>query len=287
MGNTKAELFTRDVLWCRGPDSATFLQGQLTQDVAGLKVGGFAWSLLLQPQGKVVALMGVARISETEFLLDTASGFGEPAANRLSRFKLRTDCELELVPLGICVRREVADTENHQSMLDLLAEDLVGLAPLSVRATGWPGAQVIEAVCAPDTSLLDGVRAPSAALERVRILAGVPECGSELTEDTIPAEAGAWLIAATVSFTKGCYVGQELVARVDSRGSNTPRKLRRVTAADDVELVVGAPLTDADGAIVGAITSAASAVGLAFISRRVEVPAVLNCSGSPIQADPL
>ena len=63
-----------------------------------------------------------------------------------------------------------------------------------------------------------------AAYEAVRVEAGFPRHGSELDERTIPAEAG--LVEATVSFTKGCYTGQELVARIDSRGSNVPRRLR-------------------------------------------------------------
>ena len=73
--------------------------------------------------------------------------------------------------------------------------------------------------------------------------------GAELTEDTIPAEAGQWVVDASVSFTKGCFTGQELVARIDSRGGNVPRHLRIL----DVEGAAPAPGTELelDGAIVG------------------------------------
>ena len=65
-----------------------------------------------------------------------------------------------------------------------------------------------------------------AEYEAVRIAAGIPRMGAELTDKTIPGETG--LIELTVSFTKGCYTGQELVARIDSRGGNVPRHLRRL-----------------------------------------------------------
>jgi tRNA-modifying protein YgfZ len=123
------------------------------------------------------------------------------------------------------------------------------------------------------------VAAPEAAAdfadyERRRIEAGVPALGRELDADTIPAEAGPLVIEKSVSFTKGCYTGQELVARVDSRGSNTPRRMRLVRIDDGVpaegsELVV-------DDKVVGRLTSVApagaGAVALASVGRAVTPP---------------
>jgi folate-binding protein YgfZ len=100
---------------------------------------------------------------------------------------------------------------------------------------------------------------------------------AELTDKTIPAEAGQWVVDASVSFTKGCFTGQELVARIDSRGGNVPRHLRGVVLA-----VAGATLPPAgavvtvDDAEVGTITSAAHSpllrapVALAYVSRAVD-----------------
>ena len=108
--------------------------------------------------------------------------------------------------------------------------------------------------------------------------------------ETIPAEAGQWLIDASVSFTKGCYTGQELVARVDSRGSNTPRRLRLLRAAeqDAAALVTGAALV-LDGAEVGTVTSAAagSPVALAYLKRAVEPPATVRCNGVNVEVEAL
>ena len=80
----------------------------------------------------------------------------------------------------------------------------------------------------PEPVPVDGVpEVPAEAFEVRRIEAGLPRMGAELTERTIPAEAG--IVEMSVSFTKGCYTGQELVARIDSRGGHVPRRLRGLT----------------------------------------------------------
>ena len=99
--------------------------------------------------------------------------------------------------------------------------------------------------------------------------------GAEITESTIPAELGDWLVQGSVSFTKGCFTGQELVARIDSRGGNVPRHLRVFTSTDlppapGSEIVV-------DTKTVGAVTSSAigawgDVVGLAFVHRSMTPP---------------
>ena len=110
------------------------------------------------------------------------------------------------------------------------------------------------------------------AYEAVRIEAGVPAMGAELTERTIPAETG--IVDRTVSFTKGCYTGQELVARIDSRGGHVPRHLRGVVLSAPAP--VGATV-EIDGKNVGALTSVArrpaGAVALAYVGRDVAPPA--------------
>ena len=90
----------RDVIRASGPDTIPFLQGQLSQDVAALAVGETSWSWLLQPQGKVVALLRVTRLGDDDVLLDTDGGFGTGVVGRLERFKLRTKCDLERTKRG-------------------------------------------------------------------------------------------------------------------------------------------------------------------------------------------
>src|SRR5688572_32070787 len=79
----------RDVLRVGGPDAVSFLQGQVSQDVLALDVGGSAWSFLLQPQGKVDALVRLTRTAEDEVVADVDAGYGDAVAARLNRFKLR------------------------------------------------------------------------------------------------------------------------------------------------------------------------------------------------------
>jgi folate-binding protein YgfZ len=96
--------------------------------------------------------------------------------------------------------------------------------------------------------------------------------GAELTDRTIPAEAGQWVIDTSVSFTKGCFTGQELVARIDSRGGNVPRQLRGlVLSGGDAAPADAAVVVDGDE--VGTVTSVARTVALAHIGRRITPPA--------------
>lgn len=210
---------SRDTIRVEGPDAAVYLQGQISQDVDAIGVGETAWSLVLQPNGKLASWFRIHRVAEQEFLLDTDEGHGSGLVARLERFKLRTDATID-----------VSDTQLP--------------APVT-----WPGA-------------------PDPSDERQRILAGMPKMGAELTDETIPGEGGQQLIDLSVSFTKGCYTGQELVARIDSRGGNVPRPIRVIQA--DGELAVGDEVR-VDGDVVGVITSAIGDVALAPLMRRVEV----------------
>ena len=86
---------SRDVIAVRGPDAESYLQGQLSQDVAALADGNSAWSFLLQPTGKVDAWLRITRRGEGDYLLDMDGGFGGAVESRLRRFLLRTDCTVE------------------------------------------------------------------------------------------------------------------------------------------------------------------------------------------------
>lgn len=250
----------RDFVRAAGPDVIAFLQGQLSQDVSGLGVGGSTWALLLQPQGKVVALLRVLRVGDEEVVLETDPGFAGAVIERLNRFKLRVKCDLD--PLDWrCIA--VRGPKAH----DLVSDGVVADWP------GLPGVDLVgESPAAPE-----GVaRCSLDAYEVVRIEAGIPVMGRELDESTIPAEAG--VVDRSVSFTKGCYTGQELVARIDSRGGNVPRHLRGLVLAGGELPPVGAEV-QAGGKDVGRLTSVAvspglgATVALAYVRRAVEPPA--------------
>jgi folate-binding protein YgfZ len=253
----------RDLVRIEGPDAATYLQGQLSQDVLRLGVGASAWTFVLQPQGKVDAWFRIARVDDEAFEADVDAGSGEQLLARLQRFLLRTKAELSLTTVPMVAVRGGADVA----------------VPDGARAAdpAWPGITGVDLLGADE--LPGGVTAWTAdELERARIESGVPAMGSELTESTIPAEAG--VVERSVSFTKGCFTGQELVARIDSRGGNVPRHLRGLVT--DGELPVGAEVV-VDGKVVGQVTSSVADRALAYVGRAVEPPTEATVDGHPVE----
>jgi len=141
------------------------------------------------------------------------------------------------------------------------------------REPGLPGADRVG----ENPPVPDGVRLCELdAWESVRIEAGIPVMGRELDESTIPAEAG--IVEQSVSWTKGCYTGQELVARIDSRGGNVPRRLRGLVIGTNVLPPPGARVLNGEKD-VGRVTSVGESldrkapVALAYVGRAVEPPA--------------
>jgi len=260
---------TRDVLSIGGPEAINWLQGQLSQDVSGLAVGDVTWSFVLAPQGKVDGWGRVERTGADEVRIDVDAGAGQTWTDRLNRFKLRTKADLTLET-------------------DVAALAVRGSQPEGSLAAGWPGIDGGD-LLAPADGRLDELVAEGAvvvdatALDGLRIRCGVPRWGAEIDSDTIPATLGQWVIDASVSFKKGCYTGQELVARIDSRGGNVPRRLA-VLALDGEAPSVGAAVT-VNGQSAGTTTSSGTdpetgdAVALAFVPRGIELPAAASVDG--------
>jgi folate-binding protein YgfZ len=268
----------RDVLAVDGPDASGYLHGQLSQDIAGLADGSSAWSWVLAPTGKVDALVRVSRRSPEHYVIEVDKGWGGALGERLGRFKLRT--KVEIGPLawrGLGLR-------GPRARPPLAAR---GGTAVVIPGPPWPG-QLGFDLLGPEPMIGDldepgggdpraePVRASAGAYEVLRVEVGIPRMGAELTDRTIPAETG--LVDHTVSFTKGCYTGQELVERIDSRGSNVARRLRGLRLGGAVE--VGAEL-EGDGRLVGTVTSVARSpdfgwIALAWVARAVEPSAELR-----------
>jgi folate-binding protein YgfZ len=255
-----ATIEPRGVVRVTGEAAATYLQGQVSQDIEGIDDGGSAWSLVLDPTGKLVSWFRVHRTGPTEFLLDMEPGAVEFTVARLERFKLRT--RVDFAPEA---GWRMASVRGEASGVD-------GGLRADVSWPGWEGTDSLLAPGTPDPAL----DTDAAAYDEARIRAGVPRLGVDLTADTIPAEGGATLIESSVSFTKGCYTGQELVARIDSRGGNVPRPVRVLTA--DAPMTVGTDVTF-EGAVVGSVTSVAGTVALAPILRKATPGAVVDVGG--------
>jgi folate-binding protein YgfZ len=269
---------SRDLIRATGPDAAGYLHGQLSQDVEGMTVGQTAWTLLLQPQGKVDAWLRLHRRGDDEFWLDVEAGFGAAAVARLERFKLRVDLELSLDEVAVLALR------GPDAASVAVGDEVVALP---AQWGGIDGVDLFAVEVGAAPPVVDGVeQAPAELAELVRVHQGRPAMGAELDESTIPAAAG--VVETSVDFTKGCYVGQELVARVDSRGNNTPTRLHRLSFDDGASVAVGAELT-LDGSAVGTVTSVAHSprlgtIGLGYLKRGTEAPVRLTVSSDGVES---
>ena len=249
MTDVAGDLFgvERDVVTVVGVDARTYLHGQLSQDVQSLGAGESRWTLVLNPNGRVEVLARVLCVADDHFELDTEADFGEVLAARLNRFRIRVKADLEqstatlFAPLGHLGERSVQESARsaHQS-----------------GRIGWWGTgswldQLPSGSSSSDTTIDD--------YERARVAAGWPAMGTEIVPgERIAAEVA--VVAVAVNFTKGCYPGQELIERMDSRGSQAPRQLRILTLDE------AAALGD-----IGEITSVAGDKALGYVRRGAAV----------------
>lgn len=237
----------RDIVEVAGPDSATYLQSQLTQDLRQLPVGDSTWSFVLQPTGKVEVLLRVWRRGDDLFVLDTDTGFGDAMVARLNRFKIRVKVDITPLPWR-CLA--VRDDSGGDSLV----------VPEGAVVAWGSGYDLLGPAPQPPAGAEagDGDR-----LLAARIAAVWPTMGAEIIPgETIPAETG--VVAVAVSFTKGCYPGQELVERMDSRGAAAPRLLQRVPVALGAQ--VGDPYV-VGGETVGTLTTVRGTDALATVKR--------------------
>jgi folate-binding protein YgfZ len=244
----------RDFVRVAGPDAEEYLQRMLSQDVA-MPVGDAREALLLTARARVIAPMTVLRRSHDDFLLSTEPGLGERIVAELRRARFAAKVEVE--------------PEVHEAHLVFGPRpDGVAYAVADFGEEAW---EALDAAFPEGAGPLD-----QSALELMRIRAGTPATGREIDDRVLPAEAG--LTERAVSFTKGCYPGQEPVARLHYRG-RANRGLR-VLALDGEPPAYDAPL-ELDGKDVGRVTSAVAdpaggVLALAYVRREVPPDAELR-----------
>jgi tRNA-modifying protein YgfZ len=244
----------RGFVGVRGPEAESYLQRMLSNDIEALGIGDSCDALLLTPRGRVIAPTVVWRRAVDDFLLLTEPRLDDVLRRELVRSRFATKVEIEI--------------EVHRSVL-VFGEE----APRGAVANRDYGVPAYELV---DLDPPEGKPIADEALERLRILARTPRYGLEVDESVLPAEAG--LDDRAVSFTKGCYPGQEPVARLHYRGH--PNRTLRVLAFDEGDPPEGAELTFG-GKVVGRVTSVArddgsGFVALAYVRREVPADAALD-----------
>jgi folate-binding protein YgfZ len=237
-----------------GRDAVDFLERMLSNEIASLKLGPEARpALLLTPKGRIIAPLRVVRETSDAFLLITdAAALAQPVADTLRRARFAAKCEINVLPW-----------EGH---VHLGAE----LRPGSTRNYDF-GVEAWETWGPPGRMQMPVVDA--AELEPMRIEAGTPAWGKELDDSVLPAEAG--LDRTHISFTKGCYPGQEPVARLHHRGH--PNRRLRVL---EVESAAAGAEVVWNEKVVGRVTSAVPGRALGYVRTEVPDDAALLVGGA-------
>ncbi|MGE0448499.1 MAG: folate-binding protein YgfZ [Vicinamibacterales bacterium] len=293
-----------------GKDRASYLQGLLTNDITSLSAGQGCYAAYLTPQGRMISDLHVYELGDV-MLLTLPGAQKDTVLAKLDQFIFTEDVQLGDVSaayatvgvvgplassflgpvIGVDPGR-LADLPEHGNVrVDLAGESVI---VLRTSDAGVPGLDVL-APPAVAASIAQQLRAEGVVdvdpetTEVIRIEAGVPLFGRDMDEHTIPLEAG--IEGRAISFTKGCYVGQEVVIRILHRGhGRVARKLVGLVFADErVEAAGG--VIQAEGREVGSITSAAVSpatgrgIALGYVKRELAVAGTRLTTGSGLEAD--
>jgi tRNA-modifying protein YgfZ len=283
-----------------GPKAAEMLTGLVTNDVLSAAPGEGQYAAALSSKGKIVADVRLF-VEEGSILTDTPPRAGEAWLGMVKKFvnprvAPHRDESAALCTIGVfgaLARHVVGETTRvNSSALTVLAPyahvriDFDGVPLLVARSPdlGVEGFEIFAPAEALDSLWQRATRAGAvpcglSAWEIARVEAGRPEWGLDMDDTTIPQEANLDEMQA-ISYTKGCYVGQEIVARVHFKG-HVNRHLRGLRAPDSVPPATGAKLWTSDGKEVGDVRSAVSSprlggIALGMVRRECEPGAKLT-----------
>jgi folate-binding protein YgfZ len=283
----------RGKLAVRGSDAAEYLQGQLTNDVEALEPGKGQYAALLDRKGHMQADMRVLRTTAEELLLDTEPEAFDAALRHLRMYSIGREVE-------------VVDLTAERALLSLIGPrsvEVAGTAVLPENACETASVGGVEALAIGTAEGVDllaatadaarlrealleagAVEVSPAAVELLRIEAGIPRFGAEMGTETMPAEAG--IVERAVSFTKGCYIGQETVARLHYKGK--PNRHLRGLRLSGANVEPGATLRLGEKEVgrlgsVG-VSPALGPVGLAILRREAEPGEVLSVGEDGVTA---
>jgi tRNA-modifying protein YgfZ len=262
----------------RGGEAGDFLQGQVSNDVEALQPGTGCYATVLSHKGKLRTDLRVLR-GEDWFWLDTEA-IGRLVLEHMLRTKsLGRDVQFE----------DVTESRALLSIVGPAARDRLDAAPPAAEhsfVTGEHGIYVatllgVDVICAPGTAL-EVEQVAEEAAECLRIEAGRPRLGLDMDAETMPQEAG--INDRAVSFTKGCYVGQETVARLHYRGKPN-RHLRGLRLSEPAErgtdIVLGDKMVGRLGSTC--VSPRLGPIALALVRREAEPGATVDVGGAPAE----
>jgi folate-binding protein YgfZ len=284
----------RGKLLVTGPEAAEYLQGQLTNDTEAIEPGEGLYAALLDRKGHMKADMRVLRPGEgPDLWLDLEPEGLEAARRHLGMYKIGREVD-------------VVDATAERAILSLIgprAVEIAGSAPLpenSCEEVTIGGAECLAVGTAAGIDVFvptaerdrvhaallaaGAVEVSAEAAEILRIESGRPRFGAEMGTETMPAEAG--IVEAAVSFTKGCYIGQETVARLHYKGKPN-RHLRGLKLSAPAQ--PGAPLRLGEKEVgtlgSAAVSPALGPIGLAILRREAEPGATLAVGEDGVTAE--
>jgi folate-binding protein YgfZ len=266
----------RSSLLVSGTDAAEYLQGQLTNDIEALEPGSGCYAALLDRKGHLSSDLRVLRLENGDLWLDLEPGPAEPVLKHLRTYSIGRDVEIE----------DVTERWAIVSLIGPRAGELSGFEGVgpehAQRSRQWDGTDVLGVatdvgidliVKAEDATALEAalasagaVRVSDEAAEIVRVESGRPRFGLDMSSEHMPAEAG--IVERAVDFEKGCYIGQEPVARLHYRGkpNRTLRGLRlSAPAAHGDPLLLGEREVGAIG--TACLSPAHGPIALAIVRR--------------------
>jgi tRNA-modifying protein YgfZ len=281
-----------------GRDPLRMIQGLVTNDVAGAPPDNAVYALLLTPKGKLLADLRVHR-RDGELLLESDTGAQANVTDTLRKFVPPLFARFEpdavhgvlgvygpqsrlLVDGLLGTRLDEHAPEHAGTTAEVDGHPVTAVRTRWLGVDGWDIIASHDALAAVRALLEDRAVAPLSAdaLEALRMEAGSPRWGAELTEDVIPLEAG--LREAAISETKGCYTGQEIIIRILHRG-HVNWHLRGMLLGDAPLPERDTPLLSAeDGRKLGRITSACASpalgqtIALGYGRRELTLPATLR-----------
>jgi aminomethyltransferase len=266
-----ADLTHRGLLQVAGPEAGLFLHGMVTNEVKGLRPGQGNHSTVIHSRGRMLGDCRVLVLEPDRIWIDLPGDAKDPVAQHLDQYLISEDCELtdwtgQWFDLGVwgpeaggllaaLFGTELPSLEEHHHRflpwqdgeVLVVGSRLFGVAGYEL----WAAREQVEALWG---ELVAGAEARGGgvvgdeALDSFRILQGLPRWGKELQESTIPLEAN---LQGAISYTKGCYIGQEVIAKATYRGA-VRRRLARFELSQAV--AEGTSLLDGE-VLVGTLTS--------------------------------
>ncbi len=304
----------KDAVFVVGKDATPYLQGQLTKDVTKIAPGQTAEAFLLEPKGEISCFVSVKKADENRFLLTTEKGFGSVLLQRLEKFKIRIKADL-VRERALSLLVFYADSDRDLPLLcdahAVYMNNRLAVLAESTKYGSFPGLSDVKDYVGKSSLWRDlsvreilvpgfgGDAFPGFAGEKslkavgdfatkhrfigeneynfLRICHGIPKMGFEIKDKVLPPALG--ITDAVIDYDKGCYTGQELVARLDARGNNIPVSLKVLVldktgmpggSVSGPKFHTGAPVFVGDKP-AGTLSSVAhfenSEVGLGFIKR--------------------